>query len=223
MSKHAFELDSPEEAITLFEASMGWNPFLWRVAGCHSYVDWLLSQDATEPYRIFVELLHWLAAPTPDERLVLKTPNHLGYLDQLHDLLPQAVFIQTHRDPARCIPSYASLSATMHTLASGQVDKHRLGAQSLRLWRTHARRAVQVRRSRPELHVVDVDYEELVTDPMGTVTRVYAEAALPWTLDTRAAVQAEIDRRPAGRHGKHAYSLAEFGLTEAGVREAFRF
>jgi len=221
MAKHAFELDSPEEAIALFDASLGWNPFLWRVAGCRSYVDWLLLQDASEPYRIFVDLLHWIAAPTPDHRLILKTPNHMGFVDLLHDLLPEAIFIQTHRDPARCIPSYASLSATMHGLIKGGVDRPMLGAQSLKMWRTYAERVTQVRAARPDLRCIDVDYDELVGDPMGTVTRVFAEAALPLTHDIRTAVQAEIDKRPANRHGKHTYSTADFGLTEAGIRQAF--
>jgi len=221
MAKHAFELDSPEEAITLFEGSLGWNPFLWRVAGCRSYVEWLLLQDAAEPYRVFVDLLRWVAAPTPERRLVLKTPNHIGFLDLLHNELPEAIFIQTHRDPARCIPSYASLSASMHQLITGKVDKAMLGAQSLRMWSTYAERAVRVRQARPRLRVIDVDYDELVADPMGTVTRVFAEAALPWTHDIQSSVQAEIDKRPSGRHGKHVYTLAEFGLTEAGIRDAF--
>jgi len=216
MAKHAFELDSPEEAITMFEASLGWNPFLWRIAGCHRYVRWLLEQDAEGPYTAFVDLLRWIAAPTPQHRMVLKTPNHLGYVDLLHALLPDAVFVRTHRDPAKCIPSYASLSATMHGVSVGKVDKRAIGQTSLHLWTTHAARAARARAP-----IIEVAYDDLVANPLATVTRVFAEAGLPWTSQTRQAVATEVQRRPAGKHGKHIYSSADFGLTDAEIRARY--
>ena len=209
MAKHAFELDSPEEAITLFEASLGWNPFLWRIAGCHSYVDWLLRQDASGPYAAFVDLLHWIGAPTPDHRMVLKTPNHLGYIDTLHELLPQAIFVRTYRSPAKCVPSYASLAATMHEVSAGSVDKVAIGRTSLRLWGIHAARAARARAP-----VIEVPYDRLVADPVGMVRHVYDEAGLRWSPEVQRAVSSEVKQRPAGRHGKHVYAAEDFGLTE---------
>lgn len=221
MTKHAFELDSPEEAVTMFEASMGWNPFLWRLCGCHSYLDWLLEQDATEPYRIFVDLLHWIAAPEPASRLVLKTPNHVGFLDTLHQLLPDAIFVQTHRDPASCVPSYASLSQTMHGLSTHRVDLHKLGSSSLKLWSTLCQRAIEARAKDSSLRVIDVDYNELIHAPMDTVQRVYAEASLPWDDSYTTAIDSELQHRTAGKYGKHHYNLEDFGLTEEVVRQQF--
>jgi len=216
MAKHAFELDSPEEAINLFEASLGWSPFLWRIAGCHRYVEWMLEQDARESYSVFIDLLRWIAAPSPDLRLVLKTPGHLGYLDIIHAHLPQAVFVRTHRDPAKCVASYASLSATMHGVSGGTVDHAAIGRTSLQMWTTHAARAARAR-----VPVIDVEYDELVGDPIGTVSRIYAAADLQWTRDVHRAVEAEIARRPAGRHGKHVYAAEDYGLSDALIRRRY--
>lgn len=216
MAKHAFELDSPEEAINLFEASLGFNPFLWRIAGCHGYVRWLLEQDALGPYRTFVDLLRWIAAPTPDQRMVLKTPNHLGYVDLLHELLPDAVLVRTHRDPATCVASYASLAATMHGTAVRRVNKTAVGQTSLHLWATHAGRA-----ARSRAPIIDVTFEELVADPLGTVTRVHAEAGLGFTRAMGDAVAREIQRRPAGRYGKHVYTAEDYGLSDSLIRRRF--
>jgi hypothetical protein len=216
MAKHAFELDSPEEAINLFEASMGWNPFLWRIAGCHSYLRWLLKQDASGPYTVFVDLLRWIAAPTPDHRMVLKTPNHLGFLDLLHARIPDAVFVRTHRDPASCIASYTSLACTMQGVAAGTVDRKAVGATSLGLWTTLAGRA-----ARAQVPVIDVHFDELVSDPLGTVTRIHSEAGLAWTSDIRAAVAEEIERRPAQRYGKHEYRAEDYGLTDDLIRARY--
>ena len=158
-----------------------------------------------------------MAAPTPDRRLVLKTPNHLGYLEEIHAQLPQAIFVRTHRDPARCIPSYASLSATMHGLTSRQVDRSAIGRTSLGIWCRHAAKADLAR-----VPVIDVGFDELCGDPLGTVERIHARARLPWSADVRAAVAAEVERRPAERFGRHEYSAEEYGLTDDGIRARYR-
>ncbi len=221
MSRHSFELDAPEEAIALFDASFGWNPFLWRIGHCPTYVDWMLGVNPVDAYRVFVDLLRWIAAPMPDLHMVLKTPDHVGFVDILDDLVPGAVFVHTHRDPARCIPSYASLSESMHRLSTGSADPNQIGATSLRMWRTLIDRMMEIREVRPDLTLIDVDYDELMEEPAATVTRVCAEAGLDWTLRARAAVEAEVRARPPGRFGAHRYSAEHFGLSEEGIRETF--
>lgn len=215
-AKHAFELDSPEEAVSLFEAAHGWNPAWWRFTRCPTYLRWVLGHDARGPYGVFVDLLRWIGAPTPEQRLVLKTPNHLGYLDVLHELLPDAVFVRCHRDPARCVPSYASLASSMHRAAARTDAPGVVGAVSLELWAHHHASA-----QRASVPVIDVDYDELVADPVGVVTAVLAVAGVPMTPTVHEQVAAEVARRPQGRHGVHVYSAERFGLTEDGVRAAF--
>ncbi|HCH66575.1 MAG TPA: hypothetical protein DFR83_27465, partial [Deltaproteobacteria bacterium] len=217
MSKHAFELDSAEEAINLFESAGGWNPFLWRIASCHGYVRWMLEQDANTPYACFVDLLRWIAAPTPDRRLVLKTPDHLGYLTELHALLPDAIFVRVHRDASRCVSSYASLSATMHSISARSIDSVAIGRTSLAIWAQHSARA-----DAAQVPVIDVDYEALCSDPLATVAWIHARAGLRWSREERVAILEEIARRPAGRFGRHVYALRDYGLTDDMIRTQFR-
>lgn len=218
--KHAFELDSPEEAITLFDAAGGWNPAWWRYARVSRYLGWLLQQDPLPGYRAFGELVQWLGRDRPG-RPVLKTPNHLGALEALHVVFPDAVFVQTHRDPAACLPSYMSLQASMYGSLSESVDRHAIGRSSLHLWATHARRGLEARRRRPELPVLDVAYEDLLADPKGVVVEVSAHAGLPLGPAELGRIDAELARRTQHRHGRHHYDLADYGLTEAQVHAAF--
>ena len=45
---------------------------------------------------------------------------------------------------------------------------------------------------------------------------------LPWSPDIEAAITADYDASRQGpRRPRHEYSLEEYGLTEADVREAF--
>ena len=219
--KHAFELDAAEEAITLFDAAAGWNPGWWRASGCAQYLRWLLEQDPAPGYQRFATVLRGLAQARPDARAVLKTPNHMGALSVLHDAFPDAVFVQTHRDPARCVASYLSLQRSVQGILTPSPDLHRLGATSLHLWATHAQRGLDARARCPQMPVLDVDYDELVGDPMGVLQRVCAHAGLAFDARAQAAAAAELARRPRHRHGTHTYRLEDYGLDTNTVHGAF--
>jgi hypothetical protein len=71
-------------------------------------------------------------------------------------------------------------------------------------------------------HFYDVEYRDLVRDPVGTVEAIYRYFDLPWSDDVRAAVTAEDEASRSGhRAPSHTYSLADFGIAEAEVDERF--
>jgi hypothetical protein len=41
--------------------------------------------------------------------------------------------------------------------------------------------------------------------------------------ESRAAMQAHVDANPKGKHGKHEYNLAEYGLTREMIGKRFAF
>jgi hypothetical protein len=151
---------------------------------------------------------------------VLKAPYHLGSLDALFAVFPDARIAMTHRDPVQTVPSLASLVRALRTLGSDAVDPLEIGAHWSRKWARALERAIAVRATCEE-RFLDVYYEELVTDPMAQVARIYAHAGVLLTPDAEArmrrwAVENERDRRPV-----HAYTLEEFGYTPEGLRRAF--
>ena len=86
-----------------------------------------------------------------------------------------------------------------------------------RLWM--AQRSME-QRSRCDLAVVDVQYTDLVADPVATLRRIYKEHDLEWTPGIEKAVSAGAAQRPQHKQGKHRYHLSDFGLSESGVRSA---
>ena len=78
-----------------------------------------------------LQLLQWQKRQRGEtaERWVLKTPAHLGYLDDLRRRFPDLHLVHLHRDPVATIPSGASLNATLHAMHSDAVDPVRVGAQ----------------------------------------------------------------------------------------------
>jgi hypothetical protein len=52
--------------------------------------------------------------------------------------------------------------------------------------------------------------------------QLYARFGEPFTPEAQAAMDKLLAHNPQGKHGKHEYSLQEFGLTTAAVRRHFR-
>ena len=187
------------------------------------YQRWLLEQDMSDAYRFHHEFLQHLQWRCPGGHWVLKSPGHLGALDALLACYPDAMIVQTHRDPIRVIPSVSSLEHTMRMVSSDDVDPARLGAQQLHVWKTLLDDCVETRRRRPDLdaRIVDLHFDEIVADPMGCVRRVYDRFGLPLSAEAELRMKAYVHDNPREKHGVHRYGLASFGLEQGAVDEAF--
>jgi hypothetical protein len=70
---------------------------------------------------------------------------------------------------------------------------------------------------------IDVRFRDLVDDPIAEVRRIYATAGRELTPETEAAMRAYLVAEGDGKHGKHVYDLADFGLDPAERRAALSF
>jgi Sulfotransferase family len=224
IAAHPMDAHAPDEEIMLVEhAFTSWNPEAFcRVPSYSAYLDTI---DLGPGYRYLLRLLKFLQWQKQRRgetaaRWVLKAPYHLGSLDALFQVLPDARIAMTHRDPAQTVPSLASLVRTLQVLGSDSVDPLEIGAHWSQRWSRALERAIAARAKRDEAFL-DVHYAELVADPMAQVRRIYAHAGLELTAEAQAtmqkwAVENERDRRPV-----HAYTLEEFGYTREGLRRDF--
>jgi hypothetical protein len=186
------------------------------------YSSWLREQDWTGPYRRHRRNLQLIGLHDRDRRWVLKNPSHLFALDALLAVYPDALVIQTHRAPRTAIASVCSLaaqaSAGWSTVFRGEV----IGADQLELWARGLESFTAARARYDAAQFYDVDYDEFVADPAGTVESIYAYFGLPHSdaaADAARVVQtdgARSDARPA-----HHYALSDFGLTGEKIDQRF--
>jgi len=66
---------------------------------------------------------------------------------------------------------------------------------------------------------VDVDYREFLSEPLKTARNVYDALGLELLPESEAALREHAGQNPQNRHGKHTYTLEEYGLTPERVRE----
>ncbi|WP_299020907.1 sulfotransferase [uncultured Dietzia sp.] len=197
------------------------------LARLDDYSAWLQGVDWVPAYRRHRRNLQLIGAHDPGRRWVLKNPSHLFALDALLEVYPDAVVVQTHRDPRRSMASMFSLAHRTAADWSTEFTPEYIGASQLDLWARgvagfDAARARHEADPRSRATFVDVDHSELVRDPAGVVERVYAAAGTELAGDVRAAVVAENERSLSGdRAPAHRYTLADYGLSEEQVAERF--
>ncbi|MGB1015942.1 MAG: sulfotransferase family protein, partial [Nannocystaceae bacterium] len=193
----------------------------WRSAPLFSYQEWLLKQDLTGAYRVYRELLKFFQAAAPGKRLTLKAPMHLLDPAALLKVFPEALIVQTHREPLECVPSDQKLTFGFQAGVTAGVDPVRVVEATTQGQLALANRSIAVRREAEPSRIFDISYRQLVANPRATVHAIYAHFGLPMDASVEASLAAYIDENRQYKHGKNRYSLAQFGLKAAVLREQF--
>ena len=211
---HELRTDLPVECITVTQGSFcGYH---WSMIA--PLEGWLPDPAVNYDYeRRFLQALQHGAGPT---QWVLKTPGHLMMLPNLFEAFDDAWVVQTHRDPARTMPSTVSMFTMIQWLRSDDVDVD-LAAQLVCAFFTAALNdSVDLRRSGavPDDRFVDVHYARLVSDPVATLGAACEQMGLRFTGDYASAVADYLAHKPKGKFGVHRYRPEDWGFTADGLR-----
>ncbi len=223
MSIHPMSLDQPDEETTVLEGSfVGLSPesFL-RVP---SYAKWSAEADHSHAYddlRLMLQYLQWQDQSRKGKSWVLKTPSHLIAPEALAKAFPETLIVMTHRDPLKTTPSFCSMSYTLQTMQSNDVDPVELGAHwSKRLARLMDR-LLEARARIGEDRFLDLRYEDLIADPMGAARKVYDRTGRTMTAGDETAMKTWLAANGRDNRPSHQYSLEQFGLSADQLKSDF--
>ena len=190
------------------------------------YDRWLLHEaDMAPAYRWHRIYLQHLQSRHRGDRWLLKSPAHLWSLGALFEEYPDALIVQTHRDPVRVIASISALVALLRSMASDHATIVRAAEQYAEDILVGLERSVEARRDGtvPADQVVDVQFEEFLADPIATIATVYEALDLPFGGDAESAMRAFLAAHPGdGGGGGSRYTFADTGLDAAVLRERSR-
>jgi hypothetical protein len=220
MSVHYMAADQVEECWQLLRQSMRSISYEC-LAHLPRYSDWLSGQDWTAAYRRHRRNLQLIGLPDRGRRWVLKNPSHLFALDALLEVYPDALVIQTHRSPRTAIASVCSLAAHASAGWSDIFRGEVIGRDQLETWARGMDTFTEARARHDPARFVDVEYEEFVADPVGTVESVYEHLGLTLTGRAADAMRALCEQNAGGGKPAHHYALSDFGLTGAQVDARF--
>lgn len=197
---------------------------LWSCShSAATYDAWWQAQSEGPAYRHYHKCVQLIGSNAPNKRWLLKNPGHIENLDLLFAIYPDAKVIQTHRDPAKAIPSLVSLLMQSHSVMEvdrGQQRSEIMLQREVAKWANALHKADTIRQARPD-QVLDVVHADLHRDSMGVLDKIYRFIGMDIPDDTRAQFAARIERKPELQFGAHRYDIAEFGMTEDEVREPF--
>ncbi|HTA08120.1 MAG TPA: sulfotransferase [Streptosporangiaceae bacterium] len=221
MGVHYIAADTVEECWQLLRQTLR-SVSYECLAHLPTYSAWLREQDWVGPYQRHRRNLQLIGLNQPGQRWVLKNPSHLFALDAILAVYPDALVIQTHREPRAVIGSMCSLAAHATDGWSQRFRGAVIGSDQLELWARGLAEFAAARARYDQTQFLDIDYADFTADPVGTVESVYGHFGLPYggaAADAVHALYAEASHgaaRPA-----HQYALADFGLTGEQVDERF--
>jgi hypothetical protein len=190
-----------------------------------SYAQWLLHEaDMAPAYRWHRMFLEHLQSKHPARRWVLKSPGHVWCLGALLAEYPNALLVQTHRDPLRILASLSSLVARLRTLASDDATIPGVAADFSEKILEGLDRSVIAREDGtvPAERVVDVQFRSFMADPFATIHEIYEKLGLELQPEAEQKMRDFFAANPSDKHGTHTYTFADTGLDEGVWRERAR-
>lgn len=222
--KHHMTAESPQECIGI--TALDFNSFqTCAQVYIPSYLKWFSEvSDQHQTMRFHRRFLQYLeSGGVRSKRWLLKTPVHMMRLSALFDVYPDAKVIMTHRDPAKVVPSAASLISSVRSLYSDYEEPARSGKEQLDFWKMSFDRFMADRAQlNKEDQILDLHFNDFVRDQMACVDTIYSYFG--WSLDdtSRAKMKSFLASNPKGKHGSHEYSLEDFNLSEDEVSKEFK-
>ena len=170
-------------------------------------------------YRLQLQILQ---SRIPGRRWVLKNSPHLLSLDALHEVLPDAIYVQFHRDPLKVLASNCRLSLLLRAMASDHVDPHEVGESMLQLLVDYLAGLMRFRAKGVSRPWIDVRFRDFVADPLRAMLEVYERAGIPISAATERGMSEWVAEHPREDLARaRAADLAPYGIDPDRAREVF--
>jgi len=156
----------------------------------------------------------------------LKAPNYAPYFPTMFAEYPDVRVVVTHRNPLVALPSTCRMleSWCIAFDQDGSFDKHRFGQFQKVVTEKCLTVPFNYRKEHPEKEeqIFDCMYEELFSDPIAMVKRVYQKFGLEYTGEFEERMKVYLENNRQGKYGRHKYSLDEYGFKAESVYDEYQ-
>ncbi|HEX9322551.1 MAG TPA: sulfotransferase [Xanthobacteraceae bacterium] len=215
---HPMRAQAPDECHWMMRHTT-LNVMLYRVPQYWAWLKRLSVAELHELYAHYKLQVQHLQLFHRGNHWVSKAFTHLHYLPVLFDVFPDAKVVRLHRHPCRAVPSLCSLAASYRGIYSDRVDREEIGQTMFDVFLDGMERSRDIDRRVGPQHFIDVQYAELVRDPIAVVRRIYRQFGYPYS----AAFEEQLLRFTVNEAGaarpRHVYRLEQFGLSQAVVTD----
>ncbi|MBB3047048.1 soluble cytochrome b562 [Litorivivens lipolytica] len=180
-----------------------------------SYQRWLNNHaDFRGAYNLHYQFLQHLQYRHKTERWVLMSNGHLWHLEALLKRYPDALIVQIHRDPLKSVCALSNLTYTLRSLASNTPDLKDIARNQADLVAEGLDRNLKLRQSGvlPAKQVLDIHYQDIHSEPLAVVQRIYQHFKLPLADAALDGMQALLDTHDYVQFDRHRYHFMATGL-----------
>jgi len=204
---------TPHECVAIHSYTLLSDQF---VSTCHvpTYEAFLHMADLTPVYRWQRRFLQYLQLGCSNTRWVLKCPDHVYGLDKLLAVFPDAQIIQIHRHPVDVLRSQIQLTKVLAKLFARPEEPDQLKKREARKIEEIVNCITRFRDAYPQLagQFIDVNYSELVSDPLAVVCRIYQKLDIQLTEVAAERVRRMASSRSRYRRHDDGTTVADLGL-----------
>lgn len=191
--------------------------------GCYwqlpEYNPWVLKESQVETYQLHKKQLFLL---DPKKQWVLKSPMHIVALKDIKKVYPDSKIIHLHRDPVSVVGSASSLIAASRNLFTHNTVLKPTGDDISMVLKWSLEKTIDERQELPKDDFIDIYFNDLVKDSIGTFKKLYQDLCLEWTDTLEQIYQNELKNNKRHKYGKHIYDLADYDLSEDLIRDKYK-
>lgn len=190
-----------------------------------NYYEWVMPRPHLSNYqhlRTMYQYLQWQDGGRRGRPWVSKNVQHIMYMEELLTCFPKATIVHCHRSPHQSIPSLVKLSLAMWTMVSDEQNPQFAGQAMLWWWQKAMSTYLQTRdRLGLDERIIDLQYEDIRNSAVSIVDDVYRRSGRALSAEQLQFAQDWDNSNEQHQHGKHAYSLEEFGLDTEQIDRGF--
>ncbi|MBW2367722.1 MAG: sulfotransferase [Deltaproteobacteria bacterium] len=224
---HLYSAVEKEESFLYMLSHNGMNVLNSPSAG-RAYMDHFLKIEDKRPVfryeRLFFTMLD--AYRPAKTHWTLKAPNYAPCFPVIFNEYPDVRVVLTHRNPLVTLPSICRLGESWCIAfdQDGSFDKHRFG----QLFKVLFEKCLMVpfnyrkEHSEKEGQIFDCVYEELFSNPIAMVKKIYKKFNLEYTKEFEEKMRVYLENNKQGKYGRHKYSLEEYGFNAEGIYQEYK-
>jgi hypothetical protein len=219
---HPFAPTNTQEDSVLQESTCG--PAIMAFFNIPSFVHLVDRSEAdTYPWQLgIMQLLQSGSAGRSATRWALKSPTHIRFMGMLFHTFPDARVYVNHRDPVQVLKSHCTMIGAFFRLNSRlSYEPKAVGKFLMAMHKEQMDAYTEWRMENPQARILDVEYTELVADPVATAERIYAYFGVNLSAVAKKRMDAFLKVNRHGQGARIRAELTDFGLTEQLIEQTF--
>lgn len=220
LTEHLHEVDAVEESLFLLAATFVSNHYAeqWYVP---AYDAWYRKADERPSYRWLADVHRLIGADTQERRWLIKNPTDIYSIDAVLDAFPDAVIVQTHRDPVEAVPSLVNLVFAVRKMYEEEnCDPVTLMRRDLEFWSLATTRMEAAKQREPSRYL-DVDFRDFLFDQMKVIQRIYSHLGLTLKAEVENDMRTWLIANPRKPGPTARHKAEDFGVSSGEVAEVF--